>query len=517
MPEATIEEERRKLQEARDRLNELLTGKREKLASDRKETRRKSGELVETLEQPVQSDSYYNPAGPRMQNVLDIMFGEYDRLSMLTNRDMNEIVDEDMKGKNPYLVFLKNFLTGYGNPQAMSVSERLLARKMETRKLRLQRMNSIQATFSTMGATDARNLASRTTGRGQAATAANQSLKAEQTEQQSRQGANQAIAKEIFDSELTQASGEDKMDYAFEIRKREIDYMRKSDVKLLKQKKTLGAFYSTYARMGDAELMPVAYRTDGTVIQQYHAQNKDTGKFIRNDQFKPQVERTTKRIEKIAALSEFSQGIEEVSAFFASNLAENKREGRTFELLLANAFKPVLGFMGLAGIETPEFMKAFELSANDTIFLHAQFKQVLAKVKEISGQQVSDKEREYVETTLPSLMTKASTYGMGLELTRLWSGWRLAMVNEAETDASGLTPLTKLDEGDKLISYRDYTPQLLALQAIAQKIRDKGQVGDGAKFLASIDADRPQDYQAKIDEYYGPTDAVMTDAVAGRF
>ena len=171
--------------------------------------------------------------------------------------------------------------------------------------------------------------------------------------------------------------------------------------------------------------------------------------------------------------------------------------------------------MGVLGIETPKFMESFELSTDQTTFLHSHFDQVLKKVKAISGQQVSDKERAYVTETLPGLMTNASTYGMGLELTRLWAGWRLAMVNETETDSRGLTTLTKQDEGDTLISYRDYSEQLIKLKDIAQRIRNNGQVGDGARFLASIDASRPQDLQAKIDEYYSAADAVFDNAQKG--
>ena len=486
-------------------LFELLLGKRKALDTKRQGTATTRGAVVTGLEQPVESREFFDPESKEAQAWVKSMFGSYSRMAMKNQKDVDEVIRERLQGKNPFMIMLGDTMASFMNPQAKTVREKLFKQEMMKRQLRGQQMNAVSEMLKSLGLIDVQRQGHETRARGQAAQIEGQGLVAQDKENQSTQDANEALVGKGVQSKLDMVKLLTGKEVATGYKREEMEHQAEVDIDKAKKLRALGLWQRTSGSSAASipKEVTIARHPAGNV-KQYMTWDADTREFIPIPGFPPLIEDTTDRRKARADVSMFFRNITLTSQTFAQELEKNPKQGLPTKLALADAIKPLFGIAGLFDVSLPKFLADYERTPNQAEFLRNHFNQVLNKVREISGQQVTNTERIYVTKTLPDLMSNSETYGMGMELARLWTGWRLAMANESVTDEEGLTKLTEKDEESGVTSYRDYTAQIIRLQQIAEQREKVGGLGSGAKFLAGLDAMKPWKLQAIIDKYNAP-------------
>ena len=521
MPEATVAEERRKLEEELARINKLLLGQQAELdqAKTNLDTRREVA--VDKYSQRPKTDVFFNPQDAGPQNAVEAIFSQHGRLAMKMNKDVDEIVKEQMEGKNPYLVMLKNLLMGYGNPQAGTVRQRLFAREMKKRELQVQQINSLRSTFSSLGMLDARNRATDVSQQKTGAAIEGEGISAEASSQLAEQKSTNTLTGKVEQSRLDLARNVEQKRVESE---RDIAELLTGKTAQLQHDKDLAQaqadiYVARQQRLSDAGLLRPGPGAVATIPKEHQVGTHPGGKVMQEQTWNPatgawedipgqdpRIEDTPKRQKAKEDVRLFFTNISQVAQNFAVELERNPETGLPTKLAIADVMKPLFGITNLFDVTLPDFAAGYDRSLNKAEFLQGHFNQVLNKVREISGQQVTNTERIYVTKTLPSLMSNSSTYGMGMELSRLWTGWRLTMLNESVVDDEHLTRLTEFDDPNdpqRLIRYKDYTGQLIRLQQIAEQIdgRKGSKLGDGSRFLTHLDARKPWAWQKVIEAY----------------
>ena len=505
---------------------ELIFGKLRALGTKRQATQAQGEVNIQAAAKPEEVDRFLKPSGPQVQGWVEAMFGAHARYAYQNKQDVDEVIRSKMAAKNPFMVMLGDTLTGLANPQAETVREKLFRQEMQKRTLRNQRMTAISNTLRSLGMTDAQNQQTAVTKSGQVARARAQQQQARIDDDASERDLIETLMGDVVGSKLdlsTQLQAErEKSERNFEEAKKLAKYQKELELEQRKKEKELGLAYrsSGSSDVSKPSWWKIGTRPDGLDIVGLFSWNADTGKIeaLNDPRFPNSVKETPDSRKNRFNLNNISRNIKRTGELYNAELLENPNsKGLPTKLALQGMMKGLFGVANLFDVTMPEFLSGYELSGQSAEFLRSHFDQVLAKVKELSGQQVTNEEREYVKTTLPGLLEHANTYGIGLQVTRLWTGWRLGLASESVTDTNGLTKLTQMDPDSRDITNRDYTSEVIDLQHIAELLdaKEGARLGDGARWLATVDETKPWLWQKRIDEYYAPALAVYHEGREG--
>ena len=503
MPQLASDGSKESLEEELNRLYKILGIKREQLEGTEAKIDKGREAVVEKYTPQPEINRHYNPAAPGPQGVMKHLIASYESLALKLEKDVDDIVKEEMDGKNPYLVMLKNVLTGYGNPQARSVREKLLEREMVKRQMQIQRMNSIRSTLSTFGALDVQAGQTAVDHGKIAAGIEGKGLAAKVTKQQSEL----ENVQKMFSG--AQAK---KLEHASSVEQEEIKSKR--DFEEAKELARLqGVRAESLAKINRRIQSSSAYHNalptgrthpSGPIVQESVIHTAPDGTITRQvmEGGRTWAKETPENVKQRIFGQSFVDGVARTGALFNSILAADPHTGTPTRLKLLGMLRPLVAASKLSGFDLTKHIDGLELGSVEGAFIREFHDNVISKVRITSGQQVSIEERKYIELTLASLFDSNETFGIGMQMTRLLAGLTLARASDGIIGADGKTPLTHEAYPGGPLAYNDYTPQFMLLLSIAERMESR-ELGAGAKWLEGIDGTKPWEYSDLIDKIPG--------------
>ena len=461
------------------------------------------------LSTPVQAKAAIDVASPAMRRLMDTLIGSYERDALKNQRDLNDVVKKKMEGKNPYLVILTDFLTGYGNPQARSVREKLFEREMVKKQLRTKSMAITAQTLQTMGMTDVRRLETRTAGRRQQETAENARLGALEKE---NQATRDVFGKTIVQADkaaldLANSRALAKTNNAWKDANREDQQAFEAEQARLKAEALKHAKLTGEGRTPQVQPKAVVdVGPMGNMVQPVTYERNAAGEVIEVPVKGALAfyDSTSAFLELRKEANTFHEEARLVGSLFNSLTYKDASGAVATRTKLKGAIKSIFALSRVTGFDLSDVMPGWELNSDEALFMQTFYNQVITKVKSTSGQQVTDKEREYVERTLPDLFLDDATFGVGMQMVRLYSGLSATRANDSIRGENGTTKFTHRPYPGAALKYIDYSSKIEALHRLAvQKEaagKKKGRVGEGARWLAKVDATRPDRFAKIIEE-----------------
>ena len=358
--------------------------------------------LEERVAKAPKDQDIIDTDSPAMQVFSKLLPDRYAELAELANVDPEAIADERMTSRSPMRVFLRDMLGSMHSKTYTPVREKLAQRERQKQATAIGQMTSMGQLIQQLVASDVRRDAVATTRRGQ-------DIGALETGAKLDAGADQSMQ----------------------------EFLRDLVGKQL-EPKTPGQSTITTQLAKDAQ----SYETPfGPVVREG---NFVTDKFSGQSRFVPTQGRKP-RIELDDDVKEARRYAERLatSSRLASKAVEDLtgKGGDTRIATFLEKIRPATGVLGM----TSEFFDdllgdAGLLEGTAEVQLTQELKKViLSTVQMISGKQVTDRERVYIERTLPDMIANPRTFQINLELYRITAELAEARYNNLSVGASGTT------------------------------------------------------------------------------
>ena len=345
---------------------------------------------------PLEPKTSLDVGSDQHKEFVDNLYKTWGRLSELNETDPDEFVRQRLQGKHWSKLMLVDFLTGFGQSNSKGIRQRLFDQETTKRAMRNKRLESVESQIKELGLADVSRLGAR------------QRERAKQID----------VGRDILEDEEERvaADKETKRDVAIEQLKHE------NQVKLenLKAKrnpsKHIQTTYSdnaiSYPTEAGVLSFPGMRTVDATNPYNPRSSVSALGIGIIKD---PPGAYERRRLAGMyrSAMLDVSNSLQEIYG-----------EGDDTRMLpvLAKLRKPVsiLGALGKEISETWDgWFKGFELGYHQDRIIREFNNAVLLRILERSGKQVTDKEREFVLTTLPTTFSNPSVFGLGVEMLRI--------------------------------------------------------------------------------------------------
>ena len=487
------------LNEALLRLNELILGKKKALEISRQKTSKARGEAVEKYSMPIEAREFFGPADGDTQRWVNRLFSAHERMSILDEKDMDEVIREKMHGKNPYKVFLTDFLTGLAGPQATTVRERLFAREMKKKELRGQRLSAVSNTLKALGLIDVQRQGHVTSARGQASAIEGQEFTAQAAANLTEQKNINTLAGKGVQSGLN-------------IEQERIKSERDHKESIELAKKRAEVFKTQPVPKSLVRDYPSGYTGPWGDMVQNSVFNARTGRVESVPGAPLRYELTPKQEENRKFANDSYGATLRITKQAAELKTKDPASGAIARVALRNTLVPLLAAVRVTGFELPGFLKKYELGSREGTFLNTFYESVLSKVRAFTGAQVTNQERTYILiNTIPRLWGSDETFLLGFEALRLYTGLAKSRVNDLSPNSQGLTPLTEVEldsEGMPIgaATFKDFTSVYEGILSKAEAL-ELANPGAGLAFLKEMapDATKPLQIEENWEAYTDPS------------